>query len=60
MVRALAGIIEYSYNDKIIKTPFDYYRPRQVDTDGRAIYSSIKPVPLDEPLSVDRSQKAVL
>ena len=41
----------YSYNDKTISSSVVYYRLRQVDTDGRFVYSSIKTIRLGEVIS---------
>ena len=41
----------YSYNDKSITSPVVYYRLRQVDIDGRSMYSSIKTIRMGEAVS---------
>jgi hypothetical protein len=44
----------YSYNDKAISSPVVYYRLRQVDIDGRSVYSSIKTIRMGEAISAVR------
>lgn len=39
---------QYSYNDKSVSNAVIYYRLRQVDVNGRFIYSSIKTIRLNE------------
>ena len=41
----------YSYNDKTISGPVVYYRLRQVDMDGRSIFSSIRMIRSGEVMS---------
>jgi hypothetical protein len=48
------NIHNYSYNDKISTSPVVYYRLRQVDIDGRSIYSSIKMIRINEAVSAAR------
>lgn len=40
----------YSYNDKTIPGPVVYYRLRQVDMDGRSVFSSIRLIRSSEPM----------
>ena len=42
---------QYSYNDKNISSVVVYYRLRQVDVDGRFVYSSIKSIRMDQAIS---------
>jgi len=44
----------YSYHDKSVTSPVVYYRLRQVDIDGRAVYSSIKTIRSGEAVSAVR------
>lgn len=44
----------YSYNDKSITNPVVYYRLRQVDINGRSVYSSIKMIHAGEAVSAAR------
>ena len=41
----------YSYNDKNVSGSVIYYRLRQVDIDGRSVYSSIKTIRANEAIS---------
>lgn len=41
----------YNYNDKTISSPVVYYRLRQVDINGRFMYSSIKTIRMGENIS---------
>lgn len=53
----------YNYNDKNISNPVVYYRLRQVDIDGRAMYSSIKIARIGEataPVRIYGSDKNVV
>jgi hypothetical protein len=44
----------YNYHDKTSSTPVVFYRLRQVDIDGRFVYSSIKKIRMDQILPVVR------
>ena len=53
----------YSYNDKNLSGPVVYYRIRQVDIDGRSVYSSIKTIRSNEaisPLKIYAAEKNVV
>ena len=41
----------YTYNDKNISNPVVYYRLRQVDLNGRSVYSSIKMIRMSETIA---------
>ena len=48
------NVNNYNYNDKNVSNPVVYYRLRQVDIDGRFIYSSIKTIRAGEAVSAVR------
>ena len=53
----------YSYSDKEISRPVVYYRIRQVDIDGRSVYTSIKTIRTGEaisPLKIYGSEKNII